>query len=121
MARRKIGKKIVLGLIEPVIFYGKDGKKLKLMARIDTGATSSSLDTQVAKELKLGPVVRYADVKQASGRSKRPVMKSSLKIDGKELRAEFSIADRKHMRYKALIGQNILKRGFLIDPNFKTH
>ncbi len=33
------------------------------------------------------------------------------------MKVHFSIADRAHMKYKVLIGKNILKKGFLIDPS----
>jgi hypothetical protein len=29
------------------------------------------------------------------------------------------VADRSHLKYKILIGQNILKKGFIIDPQKK--
>ena len=32
------------------------------------------------------------------------------------MKSEFTIADRTHMKYKILVGQNILKEGFLVDP-----
>ena len=35
----------------------------------------------------------------------------------KKIKAQFTLADRSHMRYPVLIGQNILKQGFLINPN----
>jgi len=114
----RIEGRIVLGLVEKVILYGNDAK-ITLMARIDTGATGSSLDVKVAKRLGLGSVVRYADVKQAAGRTKRPVKRTTLKMCGKTMQADFNLADRSLMRYKALIGRNILKKGFLIDPSKK--
>jgi len=39
-------------------------------------------------------------------------------MEGLVLNAEFSLADRGHMTYPLLVGQNILRKGnFLIDPN----
>ena len=115
---RDLSERTILGLVEKVTFYGDNGH-VTCIARIDTGATSSSLDTEFAKKLGLGPVTRYVEVKQAAGRSKRPVKRAQVTIAGKDMNAEFTLADRKLMRYKALIGQNILKKGFLIDPSKK--
>lgn len=89
------------------------------MARIDTGATKSSVDARLAAELALGPVIKTKLVKSAAGNKLRPVIKASIRISGKSLKSEFTIADRSHMKYRVLIGQNILKKGFLIDPTKK--
>ena len=35
------------------------------------------------------------------------------------MEAECTVADRSHMKYKMLIGQNVLKKGFIIDPEEK--
>ena len=113
-------KKKVIGLTEKVKIIGKKGKSRILTARIDTGATLSSMDNKLAAKLKLGPVVRTKLVKSAAGSSSRPVIKVTVKIAGKELKSEFTMADRKHMKYALLIGQNVLKKGFLIDPSMKV-
>ena len=56
-------------------------------------------------------------VKSAHGNKLRPVVEAKITIAGKTVKDKFTIADRDHMKYKALIGQNILKKGFLINPN----
>lgn len=108
-------EKIIIGLREKVVIYG-EGKGLRVSARIDTGATKSSIDEDLAKRRNLGPPIKTSIVKSAHGTKRRPVIKAKIKIQGKILSSEFTIADRKHMKYKVLIGQNILKQGFLIDP-----
>ena len=108
-------KRQILGLTESITLFGKTDKE-KLVARIDTGATMSSVDTKFARELNLGPAVRTKIVKSAHGKTRRDVVKAKIKVGGKIFSAEFSVADRAHMKYKVLIGQNILKKGFLIDP-----
>jgi hypothetical protein len=109
-------KKLILGLIEEVTIIGK--KDELVVARIDTGATSSSIDISLAGKLELGPVIQSKLVKSASGVKKRPVVKGKVKINGLTIEEEFNLADRSHMTYNVLIGQNILKKGnFLIDPN----
>lgn len=108
--------KTIIGLIESVEIVGRKETR-SIMARIDTGATKSSVDKSLSQELDLGPVVGEKVVKSAHGTSKRPLVEASLKLRGKKVKGDFSIADRSHMRYQLLIGQNILKQGFLIDPN----
>ena len=107
-----------LGLTEKVTIYGTNGKTKEVTARIDTGATNSSVDTKIAEELALGPIKRTKLVKSASGQNRRPVIGAKIKLKNQELEDDFTIAERKHMTYPVLIGRNILQAGnFLIDPN----
>jgi len=108
--------KIIIGLTARVVLFGKNGKK-EVIARVDTGATKSSIDVNLAKELDLGPALSHARVKSAHGTRYRPVITSDILIGGELMHAEFNIAEREHMKYRMLIGQNILKKGFLIDPS----
>lgn len=111
-----IMEKAILGLTEQVKLLGK--KEMGLTARIDTGATSSSIDSKLAEELSLGPVTKTKVVKSASGIKTRPIIKAKIILKNIEMEGEFTLADRRHMTYPLLIGQNILKKGnFLIDPN----
>jgi len=109
-------KRPILGLTEKTIIYGQ-GKQKTIIARIDSGATRSSIDKSLAKKLKLGPGPRTKLVKSSHGISRRPISEIKVKIDGKTLKGDFTLAERSHMTYKVLIGQDILKKGkFLIDP-----
>ncbi len=105
----------VVGLTEPVTII-QNGDRETVTARIDSGATKSSIDIALASKLRLGPVVASRMVKSANGARLRPMVEVTLLIARKELTAKFTLADRSHMKYKVLIGQNILERGFLIDP-----
>ncbi|MBW2977324.1 RimK/LysX family protein [Candidatus Woesearchaeota archaeon] len=111
--------KIVVGLTENVTIIGPKGKRKRITSRIDTGATKSSVDAKLAAELSLGPIIKTKLIKSASGNKMRPVLKAEIKIAKKDLKEEFTVADRSHLRYKVLVGQNILKKGFLIDPSKK--
>jgi hypothetical protein len=108
--------KTIVGLTEEVTIYGSRRKR-KIIARIDTGATRSSIDQHLAKKLELGPERKKTIVKTAHGIGERPVIKERVKIHGRIIKAFFTVADRSHMKYKVLIGQNILKRRFLVDPS----
>jgi len=105
-------EKVVVGLVEEVSIQGKD-----FIARIDTGAEHSSIDKKIADELKLGPPLKTILIKSASGKERRPVVEAEINIKNKSMKSRFNIADRGYMKYKVLIGQNILKDGFLIDPS----
>jgi hypothetical protein len=111
-----VEKRAVIGFIEPVFVNGNNNIEKKIDARIDTGAEKSSLDARLAAELHLGPIIKRKIINSAHGKMIRPVMEATIILAKKRIRAEFTIADRGHMKYKILIGQNILKQGFLIDP-----
>jgi len=52
------GRKII-GAMERVKLISKDGKEIEVEAKIDTGAYSTSLDTELAKELGFEDVINY--------------------------------------------------------------
>jgi|SRR3989344_1316947 len=115
----KYKDKTIVGLTEKVVVYGPHGKKT-IMARIDTGATKSSIDVALAAELNLGPIVKTKVIQSASGATVRPIIKVKLELANKEFEKMFTLADRKMLKYRMLIGQNILlNSGFLIDPSKK--
>jgi len=106
--------RIVLGLTASVVVFGV--KKKELVARVDTGATKCSIDESLAKELQLGPELKHKKVRSAYGTRHRAIVVGNISIAGELYEVEFTLADRSHMKYKVLIGQNVLKKGFLIDP-----
>ena len=111
-----MAKREIVGLVEKVVLVGKT-KSAALYARIDTGATKSSVDKALVNALNLGPIIRSKKVKNVLGSVLRPIIKAKVNIAGKIREEEFTIADRRHMKYQLLIGQNILKKErFLIDP-----
>jgi len=110
-----LGGKVVIGLAENVSVHHPKGNK-SVIAKIDTGATKSSIDTNLAAGLRLGPVIKSKLVKSAHGSKLRPIIEATIELAGKKIKSEFTLADRAHMKYRILIGQNILKDGFLIDP-----
>ena len=109
-------KRPLLGLTEKITLIGPEAEKT-VIARIDSGATNSSIDSSLAKKLKLGPIVKKKLVKSARGSTIRPFIIVKIKLGQKSIENEFNLARRGHMKYPVLIGQNILKEGkFLIDP-----
>lgn len=111
----------IIGLTENVELISANGHIEKIVAKIDTGATKSSIDTQLASKLKLGPIIKSKIVKSAHGNQLRPVIEAEIILAGKRMKSEFTLADRVHMRYKVLIGVNILENEFLINPQKKNN
>ena len=106
----------ILGLTEKVTIYGAQRAE-EVVARIDTGATSSSIDRSLAEKLNVVELKKSKIIKSASGINRRSVVHGKILIKGIQLDGEFTIANRSHMTYPLLIGQNFLKKGrFLIDP-----
>ena len=111
-------EKIIIGLTEKITVMGPNGKKKRLLARIDTGATKSSMDVKTAAEMHLGPISKTKMVRSAIGTALRPVVEVEVIFCGKRFKAEFTLADRSHMKYPVLIGQNMMKDGhWMIDPS----
>ncbi|MFT4304684.1 MAG: RimK/LysX family protein [Candidatus Woesearchaeota archaeon] len=113
-------EKKVVGLIEKITIYGFD-KKIDVLAKIDTGATRSSIDLNLTKKLNLGPIIRTKIIRTVEGSSKRPVIKAKIKFSNETITEEFTVADRSKMKYSVLIGLNILEKGFIIDPNYNKN
>jgi hypothetical protein len=107
----------IVGFTEEVIIFGNKNRESRTKARIDSGAGISAIDQKLALYLQLGPILKNKKIKQSHGKSIRPVVSAKIDVNGKEMEAEFTIANREHMKYKVLVGRNILKKGFLIDPS----
>jgi len=106
-------ERITIGLIEEVIL--EDGKTY--LAKIDTGADSSSVDKSVAESLGDKPIIAHKYIRSALGRDKRPIISVDISIRDLKCTEEFTISDRKNLKYKILIGKDIMrKERFLVDP-----
>jgi len=108
-------KRPVIGYVETVTLVN-NGVRGDYKAKIDTGATKSSIDSKLAVRFRLGPVIETKLVKNVHGNSVRPIVHANVILAGIPCRAAFTIADRSKMRFKILIGQNILNKGYVIDP-----
>lgn len=131
-----VGDKLLVGEIEKVLIKPLDNQ---VEARIDTGATTSSLDARniqrferdnqswvrfdllnrQAGEIKTieRPLVRNAQIRQSNTDEPetRPVVLMSLTLADKSLMVEFSLSDRRHLTYPVLIGRNAMKDIILVD------
>ena len=115
-----LNNKKLVGLLEDVTVFGNENH-VTIPAKIDTGATRSSIDLELTKKLGLGPIIRTKIIRSVEGSSKRPVINVKIKFAGKIITEEFTIANRSKMKYQVLIGLNILKKGFIIDPNLEKN
>lgn len=109
---------------------------VRMPARIDTGAATTSIDARDLKirnniaEFRLPekyggakitlPIVEWRLVRSSGGRQKRPVVEVDICIGTKKLRIQANLRDRSCMEYPILIGRNVLKEGFIVDVTKKN-
>jgi len=110
--------KTTVGLTEDVVVYNGNTQK-KAKARIDTGAKSNSIDENLIKKLNIGKGDKTTIVKSSMGKAVRHVIMIEIELAGRKIKGRFTVADRSNLKYPILIGRNILKNGFLIDPGKK--
>lgn len=114
---------------------------LKLDAKLDTGAKTSSIHAEILdvpdrKDFKAGegqtvtfrlineydetrqmtaPITRWAAIKKKSGGALyRPVVEMTFCLAGVLVDGEVTLANRGHFNYETLIGRNMLKKANLI-------
>jgi hypothetical protein len=124
------GGPLVIGAVEEILLFPGG---IRTRARIDTGATTTSID---ARNLKVGdgtasftlpqscgsqvmvlPIVDWKYIRTAAKREKRPVVEIELCIGTKKLKVRANLNDRSSMEYPILIGRNVLTQGFLVDAS----
>jgi hypothetical protein len=121
-------EKITIGLVEDVILLPWG---VKLPARIDTGAATSSLDARDLKvqdgmaEFKLPekygglqlrlPIIDWRYVRSAEARERRPVVEMEFCIGPKQLRIKVNLNDRSMVKHPLILGRNALKENFVVD------
>jgi hypothetical protein len=121
-------EKITIGEVEEVVLMPWG---VRLPARIDTGAATSSLD---ARELTIKkniaefrlpkmygglrlrlPVKGWQKIRSADFTERRPVVEMSFCIGPKLIRTLITLNDRSTVTYPLIIGRNILKNKFVVD------
>lgn len=107
----KVPRRTILGLYEYITMKNKT-----IGARIDTGAVKSSIDIQLASELGLGPIIGSRIIRNVHGSSIRSMVEQYITIGEKRLKVLFTLQNRSRMKFKILIGQNVLKKDFIVDP-----
>jgi hypothetical protein len=112
-----------------------------IKAKVDTGATSSSLhawdiepvdrdgvavvrfcihpiqdddDHVVATE---APLVEHREVRSSNGEVElRPVIRTTLVVRGQPAEVELTLSRRDEMGFRMLLGRSALRRRFVVDP-----
>ncbi len=118
-----MGNKEVVGIVEKIKVIGENS--VECYALFDSGANSTSVDTRLAAKARLGPIVKTTRIKNPSisSETRRPVVKAKIEILGKTFDTLVNIQDRSHMSFPVIVGRNILKGNFVIDPhkNYKLY
>lgn len=128
----------IIGEIEPIYI---ENIQNPMIARIDSGADTSSIDAKNIKyferdgkswvkfeivnrktgEKKLfkKPIVRKVRIKQLDKHERRKVIYMNVKFGNFVLKREFTLADRDNYEYQVLVGRNIINGLALIDISKK--
>ncbi|WP_295891033.1 ATP-dependent zinc protease [uncultured Vibrio sp.] len=131
--------KLILGDQEWVYI---PGLKQSFKARVDTGATTSSVSAQdivqferdgkdwvkfkldmgetLSKEIAL-PIQRWVKIRQASSEEseKRPVIVAWVQVGDLKEKTEFTLSDREHMKFSILLGRSFFKDVAIVDVSKK--
>ena len=101
---------VVVGYTEEVVVTGTSGSTTTV-AKSDTGATRTSIDTKLAAEIGAGPIKDIIRIKSGSspeGRQ-RALVDIVVGVGGTQHTVTASIEDRSHMDYPLLLGRDILE------------
>lgn len=109
-----IGRNVIVSIITP------DGD-VDILAKVDTGAYSSSLDESFFKKLNLdGEVIKNKMVRNVHGEESRDVYDIDVIIKGMKISSELNVFDRSQMKYKMILGRKDIKKlGALVDVTKK--
>jgi hypothetical protein len=108
--KRTSPDRAVVGYTEQVVVSGTSGNS-QVVAKSDTGATRTSIDTSLAAEVGAGPIKRTTKVKSGSSKQvkSRPLVDIVVGVGGTQHTVTASVEDRSHMDYPLLLGRDILK------------
>jgi hypothetical protein len=126
----------IIGEVEPIYFLPM---KTPFLARIDTGATTASLDCHDVQYFERDgekwvsfklinrkngeehvfekKIERSFKVVRIGDKEPRRAVKMDVKMGGETFSAVFSIADRSKFDYQALVGRNILTGRYIVDTS----
>jgi hypothetical protein len=109
-----IGRNVVVSFITP-------DKEVDILAKVDTGAYSSSIDETFFHQLGLNEEsIKSKLVRNVHGEDIRDVYEVDIIVRGVRITSHMNIADRSDMKYKMILGrQDIEILGALV--NVKMH
>jgi hypothetical protein len=129
---------LITGWLEYVIL---ESWPVKLRAKLDTGAKTSSLHATDIQRFKRGgqdwvrfstedkknnaktkhvelPIKREVKIKShRNNAAVRPVVDIRFCLNGNVYQSEFSLVDRSHFNYPVLLGRRVLKHHILVDAS----
>jgi len=132
-AKNNVLDKVVIGRVEWVTVSSQN---IRMRARVDSGAASSSIHAHNITEkdvdgktyvqfetideknktyLLFKEVVKKIKIRSASGLESRYVVPMKVILGAKEHKINVNLIDRDHMTYKFLIGRNLLMGKYIID------
>ena len=99
-----------IGYTEEVLVSGTSGTE-RVLAKSDTGASRTSVDTRLAADIGAGPIKSMTTVRSGSTKTgkSRPVVDVVVGIGGDRHTVAASLEDRSHMEYPLLLGRDILE------------
>lgn len=129
----------VIGAVERIYL---PPMKSAFLARIDTGATTSSLDADSVKLFERDgdkwvaftiinretgekyefskPLVKNIIIRRTGKNEHRPIVEMDVKMGGEKFKANFTIAEREKFEYQMLVGRNILTGRAIVDVSISN-
>jgi RimK family alpha-L-glutamate ligase len=103
------GEADVLGYTTRIRIHGRDGTE-EAVAKADTGAKRTSIDTDLSGQIGAGPMVGTTEVRSGtvSGTETRPLVDVDLCLNGSWRTVTASITDRSEMTSPVLLGRDVL-------------
>ena len=100
----------VIGYTEEIVLSGTSGSK-SVLAKSDTGATRTSIDTGLAADIGAGPIKSITRIRSGSSKQSksRPVVDVVVGVGGNQHTVTASVEDRSHMDYPVILGRDILE------------
>lgn len=116
--RRTLEGQVVVRNLETISVLDHKKKKVVALAKLDTGAYSTSIDKKLADDLGLlraDNVLWEKEFKSSLGKEKRKLIRLVFWLGGRKVVSRAGLSDRQNLRRKLLIGRRDLK-GYLVDP-----
>ncbi len=129
----------IIGEVEPIYILPM---KSAFLARVDTGATTSSVDAKDVKYFERDGepwvsfkivnttsgeehqfekrVIKKIKIKRAEQRENRAKVMLDVKFGAQKMNVEFTLAEREKFEYQALIGRNILTGRYIVDTSLSN-
>lgn len=104
------GDDAVLDYTTRIRVHSRDGTE-EAVAKSDTGAKRTSIDTDLASQIGAGPLIGTTEVRSGtvSGTETRPLVDVDLSLNGSWQTVTASITDRSEMTYPVLLGRDVLE------------